>query len=144
MPECTSSWEGNSCQAFVRTVPHSCETTVGCRATYSNCYHTLHQSIIIARPLPPSPWVWPLCHHPHYVIANDIKDQDYRSWRTLPLEPDSSVSIVTRLHCRRPKNLGLIPDRGVGFIFFTQPRTALRFPQPPVPWIPGALPPGVL
>jgi hypothetical protein len=53
MPECSSSWEGNCYDAFVRLVPHNCGATVRRRASYSNCCCTQHQAVIIVYPSPP-------------------------------------------------------------------------------------------
>lgn len=109
-----------------------CKTTVGCRSSCSNCCHTLHQSVIIAPPLPP-PECDPLRHHPRYVIVNDISPkQDQAQRSTRPLGPQSSVSIAKKLSCRRTKNLGLIPDTAVGVSFLKESRPALSFTQPPL------------
>jgi hypothetical protein len=77
-----------------------CKTTVDVAPVAVNCCHTLHQSVIIPPPLFPLPPMWPLRHHPRYVILNNIstnEDQDQRSTTIPPLEPDSSVSRAKKL-----------------------------------------------
>jgi hypothetical protein len=80
-----------------------------------------------------------LCLTFHQILLQAICQTIQCNWYWTTLSQNACSRYSDSLRAGRPRDLSSSPGRVKNFLFSTSSRPALRFTQPPIQWVPGAL-----